>query len=143
MPWRRLLSERLTPACAVCPARQFSHLAVSTIAKTHEEFRSKTSFQPSARERANPFRRLLAPPPPQTGTETETETTPNAGGGDGDEVYVRYLRGRKVKSYDDLVEWLVSAGPEGTKTAVLPFEGKNVCVYWTGDCAGAGSQENK
>ena len=83
-----------------------------------------------------PFRRVPAAATPEQQQQQQQQS--GVGGGDGSDLfssiaYARYLRGKKVKSYDDLVDWLVATGPEGTKTTVLPFEGKNVCVYWTGD----------
>ena len=41
-------------------------------------------------------------------------------------------RGRWVRSYDDLINWLVENGPPGTETAELDFEGKNRVVFWRG-----------
>ena len=66
----------------------------------------------------------------QKGVTRDWKITQNASP---DKHYLSYLRGRKVKNYDDLIDWLVAIGPKGTQTAVLPFEGKNICVFWTGD----------
>ena len=42
----------------------------------------------------------------------------------------RLSDGRPVRSYEELVRWLVERCPEGSiKVAQLPFEGRNVVVY--------------
>ncbi len=50
--------------------------------------------------------------------------------------------GRPVRTYEDLVAWCVATGPPGTATAKLPFEGKNIVVFWTGNSEGKHAGSN-
>lgn len=41
----------------------------------------------------------------------------------------RLADGRPVRSYEELVRWLVEKDPATIRVAQLPFEGRNVVVY--------------